>query len=171
MNKYKPFMMACGFVLLLTLIIGSFYTMVNNKTYSYVIENTGSELTFNDLIVDTNLNTQFYDGPNIINGKLSLDLDMVGNDYFNFVFDINNTSELDYNLNDLVMNLESDVDVNNNISINLFYDDGTQVTRDTKVYAHTKRKVYGYIKYDKQIDTQKSFILNIDFDYSPTILK
>lgn len=171
MNKYRPFIMASVFVLVLTLLVGSLYTIATNKTYSYIIDNTGSELTFNDVVIDTNLDTTYYDGPNIINGKVSVDLDMIGNDYFNFVFDINNTSGLDYKLNNIVINAESDVDINKNISVDLFYEDGTQVTRDTLVYAHTKRKVYAYIKYDKLIDTQKSFKLNIDFDYSPTIFK
>ena len=172
MTKTREIIFSLVFIFIDTIMMSSLYIFGENQTFAYVaVSGEGSSIKINNINVDTDIETTRYDGPNIIDNDLDIDIDLYPYEEFKFTYDIVNTTSLDYKLTKVLINCLNNKDVNNYLSIDLFYEDGTQVKDYTDIPTNTKRTVYGYIKYDKNVEDLKTFKLNINMDFNPSTYK
>jgi hypothetical protein len=171
MDKLRAGIISGVLILIATVMMGSMYT-ISSKSYAYSYEDgVISDIVVNNIDVLESIDSTRVDGPNIVNNDIELELDLEPYETYKFTYDVVNNTSLDYRLNNIAINCLNDENVNDYLTVNLFYDNGTQVKNSTEIDKGTKRIVYATITYDKNVTDMKTFKLQIDQDFKPSVLR
>ena len=169
MSKLRATIVSCVLVLMATVIM-SFMYIFSNVSYSYVPKEFSavSKLITNNVQVIQGIEAYRVDGPNINNNDINIELDLKPNETYQFSYDVINKTGVDYELSKVLINCLNDENVNDYLTVDMRYEDGTLVTDKTIIPNKVKRIVTVTISYDKNVSETKTFNLNFDMDYNVT---
>lgn len=171
MSNLRAGIISGVFILMATVIMGSMYTL-SAKSYAIPYDNNKiGDILVNNINVTESIDSTRVDGPNIIDDDIELELDLEPYETYKFTYDIVNKTSLNYKLNDIVVNCLNDENVNDYLTINLVYDNGETVKSSTDLDKGTKRIVYATITYDKNVTDMKTFKLQFNQDFKPSVLR
>jgi len=172
MSKERATIVVSVFVLVAAVLMGVMYTY-NNTEISYSMSDTSlvDDIKINNITTISGIDTLRLDGPNIEGHDINVDLDLLPNETYKFSFDLVNKTKLKYKMNRVRINCLNDVDVNNNLTVSMKYEDGTLVRDGDFLESGTMRKVIVTISYDKNPTEMKNFILDFDMDINPSAIR
>ncbi len=169
MSKLRATIICCVLVLVATVIM-SFMYIFSNVTYSYVPKEyaLASKIITNNVQVIKGIDTYRVDGPNINNNDINLELDLNPYETYQFSYDVSNKTGVDYELSKVLINCLNDENVNDYLTVDMRYEDGSVVTNKSIIPDKVKKIVTVTISYDKNVSGIKTFNLNFDMDYNVT---
>ena len=171
MSRIKAIIISGVFVLIATIMMGSMYVFSNiSYSYSYDDISVSTDVLINNIKTIKAIDTVQLDGPNIKGEQIDLEVDLQPYETYEFSFDVNNLTNIDYKLNKLQINTY-DEDANDYLTFDMTYDNGKQVNVYDELLTNTKRTIIVRMTYDKNVTDTKTFDLNINMDYNPSAIR
>ncbi|HPZ24228.1 MAG TPA: hypothetical protein PLC25_05255 [Bacilli bacterium] len=162
-------------LILTTFIIAvvSLVYLVNNKTYSYVIDsnNTYSNIKLSNINVDSTIDNNNIEYPTLIdNNNINFGADLKPNEVFSFTVDVVNDTNVNYKLSSYSLLSRYNDDINSKVTLSVKWLDGDAVKTNDVVESKTKRTMVISVSYDKyneeDLDVYSSYslVLNTKFN-------
>ena len=172
MTKLRAVIMS-GVLCLMATVIMSFMYIFSNVSYSYVPNEfiASNEIVINNIEVLKGVDPYRVDGPNIVGNDINLDVDLKPYETYKFQFDIVNKTSVNYVLSKVGVNCLNDAKVNDYLTVDMRYEDGTLVTDNTLIPDGVKRIVTVTVSYNKNVSGTKTFNLNFDMNYDVTNMR
>ena len=172
MTKLRAVIISGVFVLMATVIM-SFMYIFSNVSYSYVPKEfvVNNKIVVNSIEVLKGVDSYRVDGPNIVDNDINLDIDLKPYETYQFKFDVVNKTSVNYVLSKLSVNCLNDEKVNDYLTIDMRYEDGSLVTENTYIPNGVKKIVTVTVSYNKNVSNTKTFNLNFDMNYDVTNMR